>query len=105
MSPSLGHASPKAGGTLGSWTGLCPPLFTGQRERGSLGGRGGQEKSPVCSSRRFASSCYSKTKCFTHLGSITKFGSVGWSVVGANFFQFAGRLVTRPPQEDLSERL
>lgn len=87
---------PQGGGTLGGWMGPCPPLFTGQRKQGFPGGCDSQDEIQICGSRRFPSSCYSKTKCFTHLGSIIKYRSVGWSVVGANFFQFAERLVTRP---------
>lgn len=96
---------PQGGGTLGGCMGLCPPLSTGQRKQGFPGGCDSQDEIQIRGSRRFPSSCFSKTKCFTHLGSIIKYGSVGWAVVGANFFQFAGRLVTRPPQEDLSEVL
>lgn len=55
-----------------------------------------EDEIPICSYRRFPSSCYSKTKCFTHLRSIIKYRPAGWSVVGANFLQFAERLVIRP---------
>lgn len=75
---------------------LCPPLFANRESRASLGGRDGQDEIQICGSRRFLSSCCSKTKCFTPLGSIIKYGPTGWSVVGANIFQFAERLVIRP---------
>lgn len=78
----------------------------GQRNQGFPGGRDGQDNIQTCSYRRLPSSCYSKTKCFTHLGSIIKYGSAGWPVVGANFFQFAEHLVTLwSPEKDLSEWL
>lgn len=87
----LGTCQSQDRGTRGGWMGLCPSLFAGQRKQGSQ-----EDKIQICSYRRFPSSCYSKTKCFTHLGSIIKYGSAGWSVVGANFLPFAERLVTRP---------
>lgn len=90
-SPSLGRASPKIGGHGEAGWGCAHHSLLAKESKAPQ-----EDKIQICSYRRFPSSCYSKTKCFTHLGSIIKYGSAGWSVVGANFSPFAERLVTRP---------
>lgn len=88
-SSSLGHAAP-GGGHWEAGQALVATL-AGQRRRLPV-----MARTKLTCIRALRSSCYSKTKCFAHLGRIIKRGSAGCSAAGANSFQFAGRPVSGP---------
>lgn len=90
MSPSLRYASPKM--EVGAPGGAVPATFRRQRNRASLG--------DMAARMKFRSAVPGDSRLPVVLkpsaSHIWEDGPTGWSVVGANVFQFAECLVTRP---------